>query len=129
MLSAMCGRYRLSQTQRFAEINELRLGGEFFAPRYNVAPTQRMPVVLDAAPHEFSVRRWGLVPWWSKEMMAAVRCVNARASSPRTAGEPCKTEFRPEWRLQRDRTDFPFPRHTQSMRDHLTRDPYPSLCP
>src|SRR4051812_26479044 len=77
----MCGRYRLSRAQVFAEINELMLDGEPLPERYNVAPTQRMPVVLDESPDRFSMLRWGLVPWWAKDLSEGARCINARSES------------------------------------------------
>jgi hypothetical protein len=53
----MCGRYRLSHAERFAQLNglefadgmpadefsEVRLGGRPFPAPFNVAPTQQMP--------------------------------------------------------------------------------------
>ena len=66
----MCGRYTLSRDEkrrietRFAEQGI----AEFtFSPRYNVAPTQRAPVLL--VEHGRLVERemtWGFLPVWSK---------------------------------------------------------------
>jgi putative SOS response-associated peptidase YedK len=49
----MCGRYRLTQAERFAEMSEVRLAWNP-KPRYNIAPTQSVPVLLDESPGELS---------------------------------------------------------------------------
>lgn len=46
MLPAMCGRYRLTQAERFAELSDVRLTWNP-RPRYHIAPTQQAAVVLD----------------------------------------------------------------------------------
>ncbi len=57
------------------------------APSWNVAPTDRVAIVLDALPKdpldELPVRRlesarWGLVPSWAKDPKAGVTAINAR---------------------------------------------------
>lgn len=106
----MCGRYRLTRAQRFAqiaelgfavepnseELNEVRLGGTPFRARYNVAPTQQMPVVTDEAPHEFTLARWGLVPTWAKDAKIGAQCINARCETVAT-----KPAFRSAWKKRR----------------------------
>ncbi len=81
----MCGRYRLS---RRAEI----LAGYFYAEyegmdweaRYNIAPTQMVPVIRQD-PHEparrASLMRWGLVPHWAKDASVGYKMINARAET------------------------------------------------
>lgn len=51
-------------------------------PRYNIAPTQCVPVALrDEGGVRFGDFFWGLVPQWSRDASMAVRCINARAES------------------------------------------------
>jgi putative SOS response-associated peptidase YedK len=38
---------------------------------FEAAPTQRVAVVLDESPHEFSELRWGLIPSWAKDAKIA----------------------------------------------------------
>jgi len=39
-----------------------------FPPRYNIAPTQPVPIVrLDQGKRQFALVRWGLIPSWVKE--------------------------------------------------------------
>jgi putative SOS response-associated peptidase YedK len=90
----MCGRYASSRSPddllELFEIEEDDLGPEQGAPKFNVAPTVTMPVVVerererDGAP--VSVRQlrgltWGLVPSWSKDRRGAARMINARVES------------------------------------------------
>src|SRR4051794_12344032 len=89
MEAAMCGRF--GQTASSAE-----LAAAFEAswqcaepelPRYNVAPTQQVPVLLsDAGRRVLDVFRWGLIPSWAKDASIGNKMINARAES--IAGKP-----------------------------------------
>ncbi len=61
----------------------------FGGPRFNVAPTQYMAIIRpsreDAAIAELALVRWGLVPWWSKDLKAGSRFLQARAETVPTA--------------------------------------------
>ena len=53
-----------------------------FAPRYNVAPTQPVPIVrLADAQRHFALMRWGLIPAWVKDPKGFSLLINARAES------------------------------------------------
>jgi putative SOS response-associated peptidase YedK len=67
-------------------------------PRYNIAPTQHVPVIRageDGARH-VAMLRWGLVPFWAKDTKIGNRLINARAET--AAGKPA---FRAAWRRRR----------------------------
>jgi putative SOS response-associated peptidase YedK len=81
----MCGRYRLTTTplelaRRFSSFVDDALLQH--APRFNVAPTDVMPVlrlvddVRWLLPH-----RWGLVPPWAKDLAIGSSMINARAET------------------------------------------------
>jgi putative SOS response-associated peptidase YedK len=81
----MCGRY-VSPAQAAIE-REWEVGRKSnpdpFRQRYNVAPTQQVPVLrraADADVLELAAARWGLVPhWWSKPKPPAFSTINARS--------------------------------------------------
>ncbi|NIQ03007.1 MAG: hypothetical protein GWM98_23640, partial [Nitrospinaceae bacterium] len=51
-------------------------------PRYNIAPTQEVPVVTAVnGPRELVVMKWGLVPPWSRDEKSGPRLINARAET------------------------------------------------
>jgi putative SOS response-associated peptidase YedK len=50
-----------------------------FAARYNIAPTQHVPVITNENPHELSLYRWGLIPSWAKDAAIGNKMINARA--------------------------------------------------
>jgi putative SOS response-associated peptidase YedK len=82
----MCGRYSITTPieaiQRIFDVPE-RLN---LPPRYNVAPTQEVPVVRlgpDGLRHLGQVR-WGLVPFWAEDASIGARLINARAESAAT---------------------------------------------
>jgi hypothetical protein len=74
IIARMCGRYRLSRRKQIiAEHFDARSDGEDWIPRYNVAPTQPVPVIRQnpAEPTKhLSQMRWGLIPSWSKDASA-----------------------------------------------------------
>ncbi|HEY7023846.1 MAG TPA: SOS response-associated peptidase [Candidatus Limnocylindrales bacterium] len=56
-------------------------------PRYNVAPTQEIPVIVQRDDgRAFEMHRWGIVPSWSRSVAAAgARYINARGESIATS--------------------------------------------
>lgn len=57
-----------------------------FAPTYNAAPTDTLPVVrLDRdGRRSLDLLRWGLIPWWAKDAKIGARCINAMAETVAT---------------------------------------------
>ena len=78
----MCGRYTLKMP--LLEVAaELGLDHPEFAlePRYNIAPTQRLPIVTGEMPRRLQLMRWGLVPAWAKDPSIGNKLINARAET------------------------------------------------
>lgn len=78
----MCGRYCITSAP--AAIRALFRYGELpnFPPRYNVAPTQPVPIVRMAEGlRQFALVRWGLIPAWVKDPKAFSLLINARLES------------------------------------------------
>jgi putative SOS response-associated peptidase YedK len=78
----MCGRYVIISTPE--AIRALFGYGEQpnFPPRYNVAPTQPVPIVrLVDGKRSFALMRWGLMPSWVKDPKTFPLLVNARGES------------------------------------------------
>lgn len=84
----MCGRYRLSRRKQIiAEHFDSASGEEDWSPRYNVAPTQPVPIIRQHPKEprrELSLVRWGLIPWWAKDASGAARMINARSETAAT---------------------------------------------
>jgi putative SOS response-associated peptidase YedK len=62
-------------------------GEEEWSPRYNIAPTQPIPVIRQHPKEpvrELSLIRWGLIPSWAKDPSVAARTINARAETAST---------------------------------------------
>ena len=95
----MCGRYRLSRRKQIVEEYFDAQGDEDWSPRYNIAPTQPVPVIRQH-PNEprrvFSLMRWGLIPNWAKDMSGSAGMINARSETAIT-----KPAFRDPMRLRR----------------------------
>jgi putative SOS response-associated peptidase YedK len=81
----MCGRFTLSvdfETIKMA-FNIFNITGRFdHVPRYNIAPTQMIPVIAGNNPgREISIMRWGLIPFWAKDPKIGHSMFNARAET------------------------------------------------
>lgn len=77
----MCGRYSLSK-------NKIELEERFqadmvvaFTPRYNIAPTQLVPVITSDSPKGFSFFYWGIIPDFGHNKPVSQKLINARAES------------------------------------------------
>jgi putative SOS response-associated peptidase YedK len=78
----MCGRYGLTVDasklqERFDTTNTL----PDMQPRYNIAPTQALPVIVRTSPNSMALMQWGLIPSWSKEPQVSYSTINARAEN------------------------------------------------
>lgn len=77
----MCGRYTLATSpevlQQTFQLDETPT----IAPRYNIAPTQPIPIITAERPQSLTWVLWGLVPPWSKEASIASQLINARAET------------------------------------------------
>ena len=84
----MCGRYRLARADRLAEKFEAELAEELH-PRYNIAPTQPVPVVRAVGfPRVITSMRWGLIPNWAKDASVAQFGINPHRIETITRAEP-----------------------------------------
>jgi len=94
----MCGRVRLSND--YSEI-KIRLRFDATAPApnlppsWNIPPTEKMLVATYTKDGRriSEVMRWGLVPWWAKDIKVGYSTFNARADSVTT-----KPAFRDAWK-------------------------------
>ena len=84
----MCGRYRLSRRKQIIEEHfDSVSGDEDWNPRYNIAPTQPIPVIRQNPKEpvrELSLIRWGLIPSWAKNSSVAAQMINARSETAAT---------------------------------------------
>lgn len=93
----MCGRFTLTLDP--GELQELLNLGPFIhivQPRYNIAPSQPIPIVKDSEKREVELYRWGLVPSWADDPEIGYRMINARSE---TANE--KPSFRAAFKRRR----------------------------
>ena len=80
----MCGRYLFAAPRprelvaRYAPVQL-----EFdFEPRYNIAPSQQVPVVINRkGGNRLLMFRWGLIPYWHKGESPGKPLINARAET------------------------------------------------
>lgn len=80
----MCGRFTLT-----VQLKDLRRRFNALAedslevrPRFNIAPTQTIPVIRrEAEGRKIRKLRWGLIPRWAKEASIGQRMINARSET------------------------------------------------
>ena len=95
----MCGRFTItSEATALAQHFALPSLGALSLPRFNVAPSQRVPLLrLDPfGQRELALVVWGLVPAWVRDPRGGARPINARGESVEH-----KPFFRQAWRRQR----------------------------
>ena len=94
----MCGRYRLTRSQKqlmeeFDSYGEIEL-----SPRYNIAPSQPVVTIRQDVYEplrRLSTMRWGLIPSWSKDPSIGYKTINARSETVATTPsfrEPFKSQ-------------------------------------
>ncbi len=97
----MCGRYAITT---IPEVVRASFGYEDqpnFPPRYNIAPTQPVPVVHQAEGKlRFALMRWGFVPGWVRDLKEYPLVINIRSETAMT-----KNSFRAA--IQRRRALMP----------------------
>ena len=80
----MCGRYSLI-TERTDLVRFLDLPADAILdtlePRYNVAPTQPVPVFRHDGQTRWAMHRWGLIPERAKDRRVGSRMINARSET------------------------------------------------
>ncbi len=85
----MCGRYTLHHkpeeiVERF-DVEPLEEYDEYLSPRYNIAPSQIVPVIrqsrLDDGTREMAGCKWGLIPFWAKDPKIGNNLINAKAET------------------------------------------------
>ena len=115
----MCGRFTL-----FSKLNSLlqQLAIESaveYEPRYNIAPTQEVPIFHYDEDGNNRVRfmRWGLIPSWSKDKSIGSRMINARSETVAT-----KPAFRSAFK--RRRCLVPADGYYEWLRDGKKKVPY-----
>jgi putative SOS response-associated peptidase YedK len=95
----MCGRYRLTAKERYLRDHFAIEGDLSWAPRWNIAPTQRVPIVRqdrNEPNRTFSLVRWGLIPAWAKNASIGFKTINGMSE---TAAD--KPAFRDAMRQRR----------------------------
>jgi putative SOS response-associated peptidase YedK len=119
----VCGRARLS-----SDVSEIKLVFSIpphrptpnIAPSWNVAPTDPLPVVrydAKAGERSLEVMRWGLVPFWAKDIKVGFANINAKAE-----GIDRKPAFREAF--TRRRCLVPVDNFYEWKKSGTTRQPY-----
>jgi putative SOS response-associated peptidase YedK len=78
----MCGRYSITTAPEAIRALFRYKEQPNFPPRFNVAPTQPIPIVrlVDGERH-FALVRWGLLPSWVKDPQTFTLLINARGET------------------------------------------------
>jgi putative SOS response-associated peptidase YedK len=78
----MCGRFSFSPLAKIIENRfDVKVDTSRYNPRYNSAPTQDLAVISNLSPGQVSFYRWGLIPFWAKDMSIGNKLINAKAET------------------------------------------------
>lgn len=78
----MCGRY--TQTNEIAVLVKrfgIATANLIIKKRFNIAPGQDAPVIINDNGRILKLMRWGLVPFWAKDEKIGYKMINARAET------------------------------------------------
>jgi len=79
----VCGRY--TNTAGIEELNDrfrIPLHSEAGTRRFNIAPTEEvLAVVSPEGEPQARLLRWGLIPWWAKDLRNGSKMINARVET------------------------------------------------
>jgi putative SOS response-associated peptidase YedK len=95
----MCGRITLTTDK---DDIQSRWGyvdpeGNLLKPRYNISPSQKHPIVtVKEDQRVLTMMRWGLVPFWAKNVSTGYKMINAKAETLTT-----KASFRTPFKKRR----------------------------
>ncbi len=81
-LACMCGRFLITSPGNLLQVLLQLDDTPSIEPRYNAAPSQRLPVVrsIDGA-RRCDALQWGLVPSWADDPSIGFRMINARSET------------------------------------------------
>lgn len=78
----MCGRYVVKYSDDFSERFDVETGGFELKDRYNVKPTQTIPIVMKGEKkNNLHIMKWGLIPPWAPDEKIGSKMINARAET------------------------------------------------
>lgn len=79
----VCGRFTLHHdADAIAERFDVQETAVAVSPRYNIAPQQNVPVIIEPASNRvLDSFRWGLVPGWAKDVAVGQKMINARSET------------------------------------------------
>ena len=92
----MCGRYSIAVESTEVEERFRAAFTEPMKPRYNAAPSQKLPVILNADPPSIIFSRWGVKPAWLARVTKKSGLINVRFETLRD-----KHTFRPDLEKRR----------------------------
>jgi putative SOS response-associated peptidase YedK len=83
----MCSRYFLDADGNVIAYTFAVTVDDRLRKRFNIAPTQEAPIVRatrDGAGRELAMARWGLVPFWARDLAIGTKMINARSEGVET---------------------------------------------
>ena len=77
----MCGRFVITSSPEAMRVLFAYPEQPNFPPRYNISPTQPIPVVINDKGRHYRLMRWGLWPSWVKDPNKFTLLINARSET------------------------------------------------
>jgi len=77
----MCGRFTIAIAVGWQKRFQLQDQTTPVQPRYNITPSQQVPIIVRENPNRLIMMQWGLIPSWAKDPKIGSRLINARAET------------------------------------------------
>jgi len=81
VLGNMCGRFVIAFTDGFHNRFRVPVDEVEVKARFNIAPSQNVPVVISDSHDHLESMRWGLIPSWAKEEKSGLKLINIRSET------------------------------------------------
>ena len=92
----MCGRYGFQDPDKMRNYYDIKEDLIDLKPRYNAAPSQQLPVIVKNTTLHGKLMKWGMIPFWAKNVSIGFKMINARAE-----GIEAKPAYRKLFKTQR----------------------------
>jgi len=82
LIITLCGRFTLTvKEEELRKRFQVEMLDLKHIPRYNISPSQNIPVVVHQDKIVLKGMRWGLIPFWAKDEKIGYKMINARVET------------------------------------------------
>jgi putative SOS response-associated peptidase YedK len=78
----MCGRFTIAKSpEQIEERFNVTIDRDNYKINFNAGPSQNLPVITNSQPEKVNFYKWGLIPFWTKEIKPYSILINSRSET------------------------------------------------